>query len=73
MNKYIGLAFGFVAALIAAASALYGIAFMANHAPVSIDFGAAEPWPKALVIDCVLLGLFGIQHSVMARQGFKRW
>jgi len=73
MNKYVGLLFGFVAALIAAAAALYGIAFMANVAPISIDIGAAEPWPKALVVDCVLLGLFGTQHSVMARQGFKRW
>ncbi len=73
MNKYVGLLFGFAAALIAAAAALYGIAFMANLAPISIDIGAAEPWPKALAMDCVLLGLFGIQHSVMARQSFKRW
>ena len=73
MNKYVGLLFGFVAALIAAAAALYGIAFMANLAPISIDIGAAEPWPKALVVDCVLLGAFGIQHSVMARRSFKRW
>ena len=73
MNKYVGLLFGFVAAVVAAAAALYGIAFMANVAPISIDIGAAEPWPKALVVDSVLLALFGIQHSVMARQGFKRW
>jgi protein-S-isoprenylcysteine O-methyltransferase Ste14 len=73
MNKYVGVLFGFVAALVAAAAALYGIAFMANIAPISIDIGAAEPWPKALAVDSVLLGLFGIQHSVMARQGFKRW
>jgi protein-S-isoprenylcysteine O-methyltransferase Ste14 len=73
MNKYVGLLFGFVAALVAAAAALYGIAFMADLAPISIDTGVAEPWPKALVVNCVLLGLFGTQHSVMARQGFKRW
>jgi protein-S-isoprenylcysteine O-methyltransferase Ste14 len=73
MNKYVGLLFGFVAALVAAAAALYGIAFMADLAPISIDTGVAEPWPKALAVNCVLLGLFGTQHSVMARQGFKRW
>jgi protein-S-isoprenylcysteine O-methyltransferase Ste14 len=73
MNKYVGLLFGFVAALVAAAAALYGIAFMADLAPISIDTGVAAPWPEALVVDCVLLGLFGIQHSVMARQSFKRW
>ena len=73
MSKYLGLLFGLAAALIAAAAALYGIAFMANLAPTSIDIGPADPWPKALVVNCVLLALFGIQHSVMARQGFKRW
>ncbi len=73
MKKYAGLLFGSAAALIAAAAALYGIAFMANLVPVSIDIGPAEPWPKALLVDCILLGLFGIQHSVMARQSFKRW
>jgi methanethiol S-methyltransferase len=73
MNEYAGLLFGFVAALIAAAAALYGIAFMANLTPISIDIGPAEPWPKALVVNCILLGLFGIQHSVMARRSFKRW
>ena len=48
MNKYVGLLFGLVAALIAAAAALYGIAFMANLAPISIDIGAEEPWPRRL-------------------------
>jgi methanethiol S-methyltransferase len=67
------LLFGSAAALIAAAAALYGIAFMANLVPISIDIGPAEPWPKALLVNCVLLGLFGVQHSVMARQSFKRW
>lgn len=73
MKKYAGIVFGVAAMLIAAASALYGIAFMANLAPISIDIGPVEPWPKALVINCILLGLFGIQHSVMARRSFKRW
>jgi len=38
-----------------------------------VDVGPAATWPTALGIDLLLLALFGLQHSVMARQGFKRW
>lgn len=54
---------------------LYAIAFVADVAvPHTLDKGfATAAIPKAVLIDAVLLGIFAIQHSGMARRGFKRW
>jgi methanethiol S-methyltransferase len=66
--------YGVAAYVACLAVLLYFVAFSGNlWVPKSVDVGANAGWFEALVTDVLLLALFGVQHSVMARRGFKRW
>jgi len=74
MGGIASVLYGVLAYLLFLGTILYAIAFVGNlPVPKTIDSGEIGSPGAALVIDALLLGLFAIQHSVMARPAFKLW
>lgn len=74
MGTLSSLVYGLVVYAFFFATFVYAMFFVGDIlVPRTIDAGPAAPWPQAIAIDVTLLGLFAVQHSVMARRGFKRW
>jgi len=73
MSRRIVFLYGVVCYTLALATFAYLAGFLGNFAvPKAIDSARTEPLGTALLVDLGLLALFAVQHSVMARRGFKR-
>jgi protein-S-isoprenylcysteine O-methyltransferase Ste14 len=74
MARIFGFLYGLAAYVVFLGTFLYAIGFVSGlPVPKTIDTGPVVPLVEAVVINLLLMSLFAIQHSVMARQGFKRW
>jgi methanethiol S-methyltransferase len=72
--KFAAFLYGFVAYLVFCASFFYAIGFVTDLVvPKTIDTGANSSVMEALVVNLLLMSLFAVQHSVMARRQFKQW
>ena len=76
MGRFVALLYGLICYVTFVATFLYSVAFVGNYpieglVPKTIDSGEPGPLVSSIIINLLLLGVFGIQHTVMARPGFK--
>ena len=72
LRRELAYAYGWAAYAGALATILYAVGFLADVVvPKSIDAGSTHALGDPLLVDLALVGLFGLQHSLMARPGFK--
>lgn len=73
-GRLIAFLYGVAAYVVFFVSFLYAIGFVSGVVvPKAIDTGTAVPTVEALVVNVLLMSLFAVQHSVMARPQFKQW
>ena len=74
IGRLVALLYGIVTYLVFFVTILYAIAFVSGWGvPKAIDDGIIVPAGEAILVNLLLMALFAVQHSVMARPQFKQW
>jgi len=74
MKRYLIIGYGAAAYMLFLAAFLYLVGFVADLVvPRTVDHGLPAPIGQAVLVNVLLVGAFGVQHSVMARPAFKAW
>jgi methanethiol S-methyltransferase len=74
MGKLVAFLYGIIAYLVFAVVIVYSLGFVTGLVvPKTIDSGSAGPLMESIVVNIVLMTIFALQHSIMARPQFKKW
>jgi protein-S-isoprenylcysteine O-methyltransferase Ste14 len=74
MGRFVALLYGIVSYVVFLIAFLYSLGFIENLVvPKTIDSGAVSPLGETLIVNILLMSVFAVQHSLMARKQFKQW
>jgi protein-S-isoprenylcysteine O-methyltransferase Ste14 len=74
MGRLIAFVYGLASYVFFSVTFLYAIGFISGLVvPTTIDVGAVVPVTEAIIVNLLLMSIFAVQHSVMARKQFKQW